>query len=144
MPQGRSSRRSRTPRSPWSKSSLQALWPTYPMIPHTPKPPLEREMPGCSPGPSSGRSAELSSHESGGGTTGLLGLSLRFGLGQDADHGLGPGRAHEHTAAAVEARVQAVHGLEQGFWKLLVRDADVFPDLREVRHDGRRSLQSAA
>jgi len=46
-------------------------------------------------------SAELSSHESGDGTTGFFGLRSGFRLGQDTHHGLGAGGPHEHPATTV-------------------------------------------
>src|SRR5215218_6347963 len=105
------------------------------MIPHTPKPPLERERPGCSTrsfvGPGS---AELSSHESGDPTTGVLCLSLRLRLRENTDHRLRSGGPHEHAPTAVEPLVQAVCLLEHRLGELLVRHAEVLLCLREPLH----------
>ncbi len=56
--------------------------------------------------PSLETSAELTSYKRGDGTTQLFGLGLRFGLGQQAHHGLRARAAHEHAGAAVEALVE--------------------------------------
>ena len=80
------SRGTRAARGPGAESSLQARWPTYPMIPHTPKPPLERERPGCSPGPLVGPvSRALVARERAMVAQSFFGLRSRFGLGEHAD-----------------------------------------------------------
>src|SRR3954467_4264809 len=96
------------------------------MIPHTPKTSLRtRKARLLSRAPRRARSAELSSHESGNPSTGLLRFRDGFGLCEDPHHGLRAGRSREHPAAAVEPGVQALDLLDQGRRQLLVGDADV-------------------
>src|SRR5919109_2707735 len=111
--------------SPCSSRSFAVLEPTYPMIPHTrqplwppysgsrPDPPalgLDARFVPCRPFKKQARpaSAELSQHESLDPSTQSPGNLEGFGLGEDADHGLGPRGAHEHAASLAQLVVQCL------------------------------------
>src|SRR5438128_1839472 len=112
------------------------------MIPHISAPfsrtsPPKRKSPAVWPVPTSGRSAELLLDKRGKATTGIPCHLLILRLGQDADQGLGSGRAHEHAARSVQLAVEPVDLVAEGLGELLGRDRHVLLALRPPGHDGR-------
>src|SRR5713226_3245364 len=105
------------------RSGLHALGPTYPMIPHTlgtpslacgflgsqvdlsATTPETRKSPAFATSCVGGRSTELSSNESGDGTTEVARLCEILSLRQNTDDGLCSRGADEHAAAFPELRV---------------------------------------
>src|SRR2546423_7994803 len=115
------------------------------MIPPTDEPsPKTAKGPAAPPPRRCGESAELSCHESADGTTGSIGFGSRFGLREDADHGLRSGRAHQNPAFPLEFRIQPLDPTHDALGKLADGDPHVRLGLWKTLHLGGRLLERPA